>query len=100
MAVEGAPALDGALFELDFGADDFVLAAFLALEDGQSEAVVALLRNHPVVHVLEPVELAGEAELRDPARLAGDIHDLKTKLIHGDEPLVDEAKDELGAAAP
>ena len=100
VAGERLVALDGALLELDLGAEDVEPAARLALEDGQREPPVALLRDHPVVHVPEPVELVLAAELRDPADALGDRHDLRARLVHADEPLVDDAEEELGGAAP
>ena len=51
VALELVPALDGALLQLGLGADDLEVAAVLAVVDRQREAVVALLRDHPVVHV-------------------------------------------------
>ncbi len=111
VALELVPALDGALLELGLGADDLEVAAGLALEDRQGEAVVALLRDHPVVHVAQPVELAGQAEVRDPvapcsvtAAIASRRRRFRGRrravAVHGDEPLVDQAEDELAAAAP
>ena len=89
------PALDGALLQLRLAADDLERAARLAVVDRQREAVVALLRDHPVVHVLQPVQLARQAEVRDPADLLRDVGDLVAQLVHADEPLVDQAEDEL-----
>ena len=88
-----------------------------AVVDRQRQAPVALLADHPVVHVPEPVELALVAEVGDPADLVDDLHDLVAqagvdllpaqrlaRLVvdrpHADEPLVDEAEDERRAASP
>src|ERR687892_1330243 len=48
----------------------------------------------------EPIELAMKTEARSPIDLAGDIHHRLTKIIHGDEPLVDEPEHQVGIAAP
>ena len=69
------------------------------------------------MHVAEPVQLALVAEVRDPADLVDDVHDLVAQAgvdllpaerlawlvvqrTHADVPLVDEAEDERRAAAP
>ena len=52
------------------------------------------------MHVGEPVKLAVHAKRRHPVDAAGDVHHRLAQLIHRDEPLVDEAEDEVGAAAP
>ena len=84
-------------------------AARRAVVDRQRQAPVALLADHPVVHVAEPVELALVAEVGDPADLVDDVHDLVAQArvdllrrerlarlvvdrAHRDEPLVDEAE--------
>ena len=88
-----------------------------AVVDRQREPPVALLADHPVVHVAQPVELALVAEVGDPADLVDDLHDLVAEAgvdlllgqrlarlvverAHADEPLVDEAEDERRPAAP
>ncbi len=81
-------------------ADDLEFAALLALIDRQSETPVALLRDHPVVHVAQPVDLALFAEFGDPANVAGDLHQPLAQRSHRDVPLVDDAKDDVGLAAP
>src|SRR5690606_21325168 len=48
----------------------------------------------------EPVELALEAERRVPVRLAGLFLELLPQLVHRDVPLVDEAEEQVRAAAP
>jgi hypothetical protein len=50
--------------------------------------------------VREPIELAIKTEARSPVDLAGDIHHRLTKIIHGDEPLVDEPEHQIRVAAP
>ena len=94
------PALDGPLFQLRLRADDVEVAAVVALVDRQREAPVALLRDHPVLHVVEPVDLSLEAEARHPPDLPSDIHHLVPKLIHRDEPLIHQPPHELRPAAP
>ena len=99
VSLELRPTLDGALPQLVLTADDLDVAAG-ALVDGQGQAVVALLGDHPVFHVLEPVELAPQAELGYPADLPGYVGDAVPQLVHGDEPLVHQAENELAVAAP
>ena len=92
-------------------------AARGAVVDRQRQAPVALLADHPVAHVAQPVELALVAEAGDPADPVDDLHDLVAqarvdllagqrvaRLVvdrpHADEPLVDEAEEQRRAAAP
>ena len=115
--LERLPALDRALLELVAPADDLDRAARLAVVDRQRQAPVALLADHPVVHVAEPVELALVAEVGDPADLVDHVHDLVAEArvdllgrqrlarlvvqrTHADVPLVDEAEDERRPAPP
>src|SRR3990170_6689235 len=117
VAIEALPALDRPLPELLATADDVERAARPAVVDRQRQAPVALLADHPVVHVQEPVELPLVAERRDPADLVDDLHDLvaearvhlgRAELVpravvdgaHRDEPLVDQPEQERGAAPP
>ena len=89
----------------------------LAVVDRQRQAPVALLADHPVVHVQEPVELPVVAEARDPPDPVHDLHDLVAEAgvdlrrgqlgaglvvdrAHRDVPLVDEAEDERRPAPP
>ena len=76
-------------------------AALRALVDRQRQTPVALLGDHPVVHV------ARASRARAPARTTGASriwrvtrHHRLAQLVHGDEPLVDQPEDEIGAAAP
>ena len=94
------PAGDGPLPQLVLVADDLEVTALLAFPDGQRQAPVALLGDHPVVHVAQPVQLPLQPEGGDPADLPRDVHDVVAQLVHGDEPLVHQPEDELGAAAP
>jgi len=100
MAVEFLPALDGALLQLFTRSDHVEVPAGRALPDRQRKAPIALLGDHPVVHVPQPVELAVLAEIRDPADLVGDIHQRAAQPVHADVPLVDQAEDKRGRAAP
>ena len=103
--------------ELVAPADHVDRAARAALVDRQRQPPVALLADHPVAHVAQPVELALVAEIGDPADVVDDVHDLVAQAgvdllggqrlarrvvdrAHADEPLVDEAEHERGAAAP
>ena len=89
----------------------------VALPDGQRQPPVALLADHPVVHVAQPVHLAGMAESGIQLDLVDHIHDLVAQaalfflrghllarfvvqFAHADEPLVHQAEDQLGVAAP
>src|SRR5207247_101011 len=58
MAGEVAPAFDGARFQLFKRADDFEIAGLLIDPDGKGETPEAFLGDHPVAHVLEPIEFA------------------------------------------
>ena len=110
VALERVPALDRPLAQLLAAADDLDRAARAAVVDRQRQAPVALLADHPVVHVAEPVELALVAEVGDPADPVDDLHDLVAQAgvdllgrqrlarlvvdrAHADVPLVDEAED-------
>ena len=115
--LECLPALDSPAPELLPPADHLDRPARLAVVDRQRESPVALLADHPVVHVQEPVELPLVAEARNPADLVDDLHDLvaeaRVDLVpgqlraglgvdraHADEPLVDEPKDQRRPAPP
>src|SRR3989337_3295 len=117
VTLAAVPSFDGALLQLLAAADDVERPARRAVVDRQRQAPVALLADHPVVHVQEPVELPLVAERRDPADLVDDLHDLVAEagvhlgraelvpraVIHGphrDEPLVDQPEQERGAAPP
>ena len=117
VALELRPAVDGALAQLVAPADDGDRAAGGALVDRQRQAPVALLADHPVVHVAQPVELTLVAEAGDPGDAVDLLHDLVAQAgvdllgrqrlarlvvdgTHRDVPLVDEAEDERRPAAP
>src|SRR5699024_10563745 len=51
-------------------------------------------------HVAEPVELALQTELRDPADLPRDVGEHVAQAVHADVPLVYETEYQLGTAAP
>src|SRR5207302_5448355 len=69
MARELLPPFHRALAELVLAADHLERPAGPALPDGQGQPPVALLADHPIAHVLEPVQFALQAELGDPADL-------------------------------
>jgi len=52
------------------------------------------------VHIAQPVEFAIEPKGWNPVNLPGHIHDGVTQLVHADEPLVHQAKNEFNTAAP
>src|SRR5204863_353567 len=58
MPLERLPARNGAVTQLVAAADHLPRLAVLAHPDRQRQAVVALLADHPIAHVSEPVELA------------------------------------------
>src|SRR5690606_33887 len=98
--LELVPTRDRALFELLLTADYVEPAAVATGPNRQRQAPVALLGDHPVVHVFEPVELPLEAELWNPPDLLRDLLDLLAPRIDGDEPLLDQAEDQIGPTAP
>src|SRR5438132_7135403 len=100
MTFELFPAGNGQFLQLILPADDLEAATLWAVVDGQSQSPVAFLRDHPVVHIAQPVQFALKTKGRYPVDLAYDIHDLVTKLLHRDEPLINEAEDQLGFTAP
>jgi hypothetical protein len=100
MSLKRLPALDRPRCEFVLVTNDLIVAAGRAFPEGQGETPVALFADHPIVHIAQPVELALETEGRNPANLPGHIHNGVAQLIHADEPLVHEAKDELNATAP
>ena len=117
MSFEFIPALDGTLFQFVFVADHLVVAAVIADPDGQGQAPVAFLGDHPIMHIPQPIQLAFMTKLRDPADLVDHIHDLVAQgfffllsgdllawfvieLAHADEPLIHQAEDQFGLAAP
>jgi len=69
------------------------LAALSAGEERQGEAPVALLGDHPVIHVAQPVQFPLHTEAGDPADLLRDRHDLRPHFIKRDEPLVHQPED-------
>src|SRR5205823_2523389 len=76
VALEVLPALDGAFLQLLARADHLELARDIIDPDRQGETPETLLRDHPVAHVLEPVQFLLLAVLRNPANLLDDVHDL------------------------
>ncbi len=117
MALKGLPTGERSFLELLAATDDVERAARLAVVDRQRQAPVALLADHPVAHVDQPVELPLVAEAGDPADLVDDLHDLVAEAgidlifrelapgpvihrAHADEPLVDEPEDQRRLAAP
>ena len=82
MTFELFPAGNGQFLQLILTADDLEAATLWAVVDGQSQSPVAFLRDHPVVHIAQPVQFTLKTEGRYPVDLAYDIHDLVTKLLH------------------
>ena len=79
---------------------DDVHVAVRAEPERQRQAPVALARDAPVAHVAQPVLHAlAEVRRRPLDRRVGVDHRL-ADLVAADEPLVDDAEDQLRAAAP
>src|SRR5450755_1804622 len=85
VALELFPARDCAFLQFLFAADDLEGSTLRTIEDWQREAPVALLGDHPIVHVAQPVQFAIQAERWYPGDLLHDFHDLVAQLIHRDE---------------
>ena len=117
MPLKLLPALNGPLPQFLLAANDVEPATLLALPDRQGQPPVALLGDHPVMHVAQPVHLPLEAEGRNPAGVLQDLHDLVAKvslllllghfliglvqlLAHGDEPLIHQPEYQLRPTAP
>src|ERR1035437_8753841 len=115
--LECLPAFDRPFGQLLATADDCNLAAMGALVDRERQAPIALLADHPVVHVEEPVELSLIPETGDPGDAFDHFHDLVakarvhlfashlvTRLVvnraHADVPLVHETEHEGCPATP
>ena len=80
--LEFLPACHRSLLEFVLIADDLKVAARLALPDRQRQPPVALLTDHPVMHVAQPVQLAVQAERGDPANLPGHLHHIVAQFVH------------------
>src|SRR5262249_30686948 len=99
MAIEDVPAMDGFLFELLPAADHHEVLTRAANPDRQSESPEALLGDHPVAHVAQPVQLARFALRRNP--LDGWDYALDAVApVHADEPLIHRTKHQFRFAAP
>ena len=89
------------LLELGDGADDVLLAAVRADPDRQRRAPVAVAREAPVLHVLEPVAEAALADgLRDPVDGVVVRDELVLDRRHLDEPRRERVVEERRVAAP
>ena len=83
----------------------------------QRQAPVAFFGDHPVLHIAQPVHLAGVAKFGDPLDLIDHVHDLVTQaggflfsrdllarfvvqFAHIDEPLIHQTEDQRCVAAP
>ncbi len=79
--------------------DDVEVAARARVE-GEGEAVEALARDVPVVHVAQPVVHAPAHVVRRPAHRRVGLERPRADLVHGDEPVLAQAEDQRGLAAP
>ena len=117
MPRQGVKPGNGAPLKLRAGAKHLYSAAPFALVDGERKPPIALLRDHPVAHVAEPIELAIVSERWEPRDVVNDIHDLiaqaprllcRTQLLawllvggaHADKPLIHESEGERRCTAP
>ena len=100
MPLELVPAFYSALFQLRLGAHHLYVAAALALVDRQRQAPVTFLRDHPIVHVVEPFQLPRAPERGLPLHAVGGVLHRLAQVVHRDEPLVDEAEHEFRVATP
>ena len=119
VAFKFLPAFDSAFLQFFATADSFkVVAGFrIALPDGQGQSPVAFFGDHPIVHIAQPIQFAIFAKRRYPVDFFGDIHNLVAQtgffffrrhfcarfvveFAHTNEPLVNQAKDQFGFAAP
>src|SRR5260370_11258260 len=82
VTVELFPTCDGTLFQLLSTANDLEIATLVTVEDGQRQAPIAFLGDHPVIHVPQPVHLTIVTERRNPCDLAYHIHDLVAQFVH------------------
>src|SRR5205807_603541 len=62
MTFELFPAGNGQFLQLILTADDLEAATLWAVVDGQSQSPVAFLRDHPVVHIAQPVQFTLKTE--------------------------------------
>ena len=92
-------ALRRALEQLVLAPDDGQVALGAHVER-QRQAPVALARDAPVAHVAEPVLHALAVVRGRPLDGAVGLDHRLAHLVRRDEPLVDDAEDQLGAAAP
>ncbi len=90
---------DGALFELGPRPDHVQVAALAGIER-QRQAEVALARDVPVAHVAQPVVHPLLVLRRCPFDGRIRVEHRLPDLVRGDEPVVHDAKDERGLAAP
>src|SRR4029450_293220 len=100
VSLKRLPALDRPRCEFVLITHDFIVAARRAFPEGQGKTPVALFADHPIVHIAQPVDLAFETKGRNPANLPGELHNGVAQLIHTDEPLVHQTKDEFNATPP
>jgi hypothetical protein len=117
MAFQGLIALNSPFFQFLVVTDDMIVIAVIADPDGQRQPPIALLGDHPVMHILQPILLAGQTEFRDPADLIHHIHDLVAQagrffflgqlfagffitLAHADEPFIHQPENQFSLAAP
>ena len=89
-----------AFAQLGAGTDDRELVAVVAAVEGERESPVALARDAPVAHVVQPVVHATADVWGLPFhRLRGGEHRL-AYVVDADEPLVHEPEQHVALAAP
>src|SRR5256885_4587870 len=82
-----------ALLQLGLRADHVYVPACAGV-DRQRQTEVALARNVPVAKVPQPVVHALPVERGRPLHARVRVEELRAELLDGDEPVVDDAKDE------
>src|SRR5262245_28927021 len=75
------------------------MLAAAADPNGERQSPEALLGDHPVAHVSQPIQLPSFALGWDPTNGGHHLHDAVAP-IHSDEPLVDRTENQLMLAAP
>ena len=83
-----------------FIAADYLEAAIGIFPNWQSETPIALLADHPVVHVVQPIGLALFAKRRHPVDLLVHPHHVVAQGVHADVPLVHHAVQQRRATTP
>ncbi len=98
VALEGLPPGNRPLLKL-LAAANHVEPAARTFENRQRQPPEAFLADHPVAHVLQPVEFLLASPTGNPLNLLDHLHDFAPPL-HIDEPLIHRPKHQRAAAPP